>query len=302
MTCCVRVQPPASLHRFQSRWRGLIGQFLTVLMMFGLATWYSQAAARGATDAQSATGTAGRAAAAVSRGKPASPQVMKILGMLYHRGGTLKNFTANLRVTIKHLRSGETDINLGKIWYENKKGHTRFDIHFSILAVDGAIARHHADHDIIFDGRWLIDRDGSAKIYRKIEIAPPGTHFNPLKLGQGPIPIPIGQRPATVLREFHVRLLKPVKTQPHLVVLKLIPRDPKAFTFLSLTFWINTELQLPISIRRVDPDGTPTLAAFSKIKINAAMHHSFHVSPPPSNAGWTISIQRARKEPGKANR
>ncbi len=225
-----------------------------------------------------------------------SPRVKAILTMLYRRGKTLKNFSAAVRVTVNHLRSGETDINIGRIWYQRaKSGRTRFDIHFSILAVDGAIARHHADHDIIFDGRWLIDRNGSAKIYRKIEIAPPGGHFNPLKLGQGPIPIPIGQRPKTVEREFQIALVKVKHQGPHTVGIKLKPRDPKAFTFDSLTFVINTRLKLPVLIRRVDPDGTPTTAVFSKIVINKPMHHSFHVSPPPSDAGWTVTIKRIKR-------
>ncbi|MGC8561052.1 MAG: LolA family protein [Phycisphaerae bacterium] len=226
---------------------------------------------------------------------PANPKIMSILQMLYHRGETLKNFQAHVRVTVNHLRSGETDINIGRIWYEHpRKGHTEFDIHFSILAVDGAIARHHADHDIIFDGRWLIDRNGSAKIYRKIEIAPPGRHFNPLKLGEGPIPIPVGQRPLTVLREFHVKMPAKKKLSPNCVAIKLTPRNPKAFTFDSLTFLINTRLKLPVSIKRVDPDGTPTTAVFSKIVINKPMHHSFHISPPPADAGWTVTIKRIK--------
>ena len=226
---------------------------------------------------------------------PVNPKIMHILQMLYHRGKTLKNFRAHVRVTVNHLRSGETDINLGRIWYEHsRKGHTEFDIHFSILAVDGAIARHHADHDIIFDGRWLIDRNGSAKIYRKIEIAPPGRHFNPLKLGEGPIPIPVGQQPLTVLREFHVKIPAKKKLPPNCVAIKLTPRNPKAFTFDSLTFIINTRLKLPVSIKRVDPDGTPTTAVFSKIVINKPMHHSFHISPPPADAGWTVTIKRIK--------
>ena len=229
---------------------------------------------------------------------PVNPTIMHILQMLYHRGKTLKNFRAAVRVTVHHLRSGETDINIGRIWYEHsRKGHTRFDIHFSILAVDGAIARHHADHDIIFNGRWLIDRNGSAKIYRKIEIAPPGRHFNPLKLGEGPIPIPVGQRPLTVLREFHVNMPAKKTLPAHCVAIKLTPRNPKAFTFDSLTFIINTRLKLPVSIRRVDPDGTPTTAVFSKIIINKPMHHSFHISPPPVDEGWTVTIKRIKSQP-----
>ncbi len=272
------------------RWQGLNPMRVAAASVAALA---AMAATPGLT-VQAVT--THRPAMAQKVAAPVSPQVMRLLTMLYHRGKTLHNFKADVRVTVNHLRSGETDINMGRIWYQRtKNGRTRFDIHFSILAVDGAIARHHADHDIIFDGRWLIDRNGSAKIYRKIEVAPPGAHFNPLKLGEGPIPIPIGQRPETVLREFKITVVQ-MKHQPrHTVAIKLIPKNPKAFTFDSLTFVISTRLQLPISIRRVDPDGTPTTAVFSKIIVNKVMHHSFHISPPPSNAGWTVMIKRLKR-------
>jgi hypothetical protein len=44
----------------------------------------------------------------------------------------------------------------------------------------------------------------------------------------------------------------------------------------------------------VDPDGTPTTAVFSKTVINKPMHHSFHISPPPADAGWTVTIKRIK--------
>ncbi len=212
-----------------------------------------------------------------------------ILKALQQRGTTLHNFQAHLVVQVHHLRTDEKDMNIGHIWYQRSHGKTRFDIRFNMLVVDGAIAKRHADHDIVFEGHWLIDRNGSAKIFRKIEIAPPGKKFNPLRLGQGPIPIPIGQKPSVVEKEFHIQLLKNKKMPPHTVGLKLIPRDKSAFTFVEVDFWINTRTWLPIEIIRTDPDGTPTTARLSKIVINKTMRHDFHLSPPGS--GWTVVVK-----------
>ncbi len=226
-----------------------------------------------------------------------SPAVSAALKMLQARGKTLHNFSANLKVTVHHLRTDEKDMNIGKIWYLRKGRATEFDIRFNMLVVDGAIARHHADHDIIFDGRWLIDRNGSAKIYRKIQLVGTGKDFNPLRLGRGPIPIPIGQRPAMVLQEFHVRLVPNQAratgnvSQPRLIHLRLVPRDKRAFAFVQLDFWINPALALPVKIERIDPDGTPTVAVLSKIKINHPMRHNFHVAAPAPGSGWTVDIE-----------
>ncbi len=216
-------------------------------------------------------------------------KILVILKALQQRGKTLRNFQAHLVVQVHHLRTDEKDMNIGHIWYQQNNGTTKFDIRFNMLVVDGAIAKRHADHDIVFDGHWLIDRNGSAKIFRKIEIAPPGKKFNPLRLGQGPIPIPIGQKPADVEKEFHVRLLKNKKMPPHTVGLKLVPRDKSAFTFVEVDFWINTHDWLPVKIIRTDPDGTPTTALLSKIVLNKPMQHDFHLSPP--GHGWTVVVK-----------
>ena len=220
---------------------------------------------------------------------PEQANISKILKALQQRGATLHNFQAHLVVAVHHLRTDEKDMNIGHIWYQQRKGRTRFDIRFNMLVVDGAIAKRHADHDIVFDGHWLIDRNGSAKIFRKIEIAPPGKKFNPLRLGRGPIPIPIGQKPSEVEKEFHIQLLKNKNMPPHTVALKLIPRDKSAFTFVQVKFWINTRNWLPTKIIRTDPDGTPTTATFSRIVVNKTMRHDFHLSPPGS--GWTVVVK-----------
>lgn len=230
-----------------------------------------------------------------------TPRVLAVLNMLQARGKSLHNFSADLKVTVHHLRTDEKDVNIGKIWYLRKGTTTEFDIRFNLLVVDGAIARHHADHDIIFDGRWLIDRNGSAKIYRKIQLVGDGKKFDPLRLGQGPIPIPIGQKPATVLRDFHVHIL-PDKALPRghgsavrLIQLRLTPRDKRAFSFVQLDFWINPILALPVKIQRIDSDGTPTVAVLDHLKINWPMKHNFHVTTPARGSGWTVDVEPLKK-------
>ncbi|NNM85821.1 MAG: outer membrane lipoprotein carrier protein LolA [Phycisphaerales bacterium] len=241
----------------------------------------------------SATPTLEASNAAIADSTPASKlasqaELLNVLHALQDRGTTLKDFSANLRVRVHHLRTDETDINIGKIWYQRQGSTSRFDIHFDILAVDGAIARKHADHDLVFDGRWFIDRDGAAKIFRKTEVAPPGSVVNPLKLGQGPLPIPIGQDPHEVLKDFHAQLLLNANGMEHLI---LKPRDKKVFDFDKLQFWIDPKLGIPVKIRRTDPDGTPTTATFTNIKINTGKAHDFHVHVPAPGSGWTVILQ-----------
>jgi hypothetical protein len=220
-----------------------------------------------------------------------SPQIESELQMLQQRGSTLQNFSADLEVTTDHARTQEEDIDIGNIHYQQGQSGTQFDIHFDELVVDGAIASRNADHDILFDGQWLIDRDGAAKVYRKSQIAPPGQKFNPLKLGEGPIPIPIGQDPAEVLREFVVTLLPSDKEHAGLQGLRLVPHDPAAFTFTQMDFWIDPNIQLPVQIIRTDPDGDITTAALKNFQINKPMDFVFQVQPPDAASGWTVEVQ-----------
>ncbi len=249
---------------------------------------------------------AARPAAGQPTARDSRAMVTRVLKQLQRRGQTLHNFSAAVRVTMYHPRTDETDMDIGRIWYEQKAGRVRFDIRFNVLVVDGAIASRHADHDIIFDGRWLIDRNGRSKVFRETRLAEPGQPFNPLKLGQGPIPIPIGQDPREVRREFIVSLPparpvaaagravpRPKPTSARLIHLRLTPRHRNMFTFARLDFWINTALKLPVKIVRLNPDGAPTTVTLIRIQINHPLHHVFPVHPPLPDSGWTVEIHSA---------
>lgn len=242
-----------------------------------------------------ATGVASRPA----RIAAPSARVMRVLRLLQKRAQTLHNFTADVRVKTQHLRTDETDIDIGRIWYQRRGSRTRFDIRLNTLVVDGAIAKRHADHDIIFDGRWLIDRNGAAKIFRKTAVAPPGRRFNPLELGAGPIPIPIGQNPAEVLREFTVSLRKNRRRTPGIIHLRLTPRQKNMFTFKILDFQIDRKIRLPVKIVRINSDGSPTTATLRHVRINQKMRHHFPVQTPPAGSGWTVEIHHWKDRPGQ---
>jgi hypothetical protein len=55
-----------------------------------------------------------------------------------------------------------------------------------------------------FDGRWLVQRDEERRLFEAREMAPPGASIDPLRLGEGPLPIPIGQRKADILARYVV--------------------------------------------------------------------------------------------------
>ncbi|MBL0927265.1 MAG: hypothetical protein IBJ11_06380 [Phycisphaerales bacterium] len=59
----------------------------------------------------------------------------------------------------------------------------------------------------IFDGQWLIERREKEKQWTAREIARPGQDVDPLRLGEGPLPIPIGQRRDDIVARYEAALL-----------------------------------------------------------------------------------------------
>ncbi|MDZ4754884.1 MAG: hypothetical protein SGJ11_10365 [Phycisphaerae bacterium] len=63
-------------------------------------------------------------------------------------------------------------------------------------------------HYIYGDG-WVTEIDERNKSFTKRQVSEPGKDFDPLKLGEGPIPLPFGQTAAEVKAVFDVELCGP---------------------------------------------------------------------------------------------
>src|SRR5262245_39943364 len=61
--------------------------------------------------------------------------------------------------------------------------------------------------EYVFDGRWFVERDRKAKQFIKREVVPPDKTFDPTKLGEGPFPLPIGQKRDEIVKRYDVTLL-----------------------------------------------------------------------------------------------
>lgn len=59
----------------------------------------------------------------------------------------------------------------------------------------------------IFDGEWLVEINPDQKRFSKRQLAAPGEPFDPLRVGEGPLPIPIGQKKDDILARFDAVLV-----------------------------------------------------------------------------------------------
>lgn len=102
-------------------------------------------------------------------------------------------------------------IRLGKLYFATVEDGTSprlkktFAVVFDTLVLDG-VARPE-QLSMIFDGEWLVEKREAEKQWVARQLAPPDAPIDPLKLGEGPLPIPIGQPKSEILARFDVTLL-----------------------------------------------------------------------------------------------
>ncbi|MCA9290801.1 MAG: hypothetical protein KDA25_06710, partial [Phycisphaerales bacterium] len=127
-----------------------------------------------------------------------------LLDALERSGRDLTGFTADV---VLHKWDGVTErreIRAGRFIYdanpETKR--RRFAVLFDRTVVNNR-QEDDRQHYIFADG-WLVEVYAARKQFIKRQIVPPGQVFDPLRLGEGPFPLPIGQAKADVLRRFEV--------------------------------------------------------------------------------------------------
>lgn len=127
----------------------------------------------------------------------------------------LRALQAKIRYTRDFAIAGDTQVRTGTLWFEDVGGKTaanaprkrRFAIQFDKLAFGN---REETKKQIYnFDGEWLVERFDDEKRMVKRQVVRPGENFDPLKIGEGPLPIPIGQKKADILERYDATLLPP---------------------------------------------------------------------------------------------
>jgi hypothetical protein len=191
------------------------------------------------------------------------------------------------------LRSGEV------LFQVKPDGTKRFAILLEKLIIRNR-SREHRKH-YVFDGSWLVEIDYKAKLFIKRQIVPPGRQFDPLKLGEGPFPLPVGQPKAEVLARFNVRTLNAPRDETlaerlagrPVEGLLLIPKPgtPQADEFDEVELFYDPESLLPIGVIATETNGDRKTVTLRNLKRNAGVDESkLSVEQPDPREGWRIDI------------
>ncbi|MBT8485735.1 MAG: hypothetical protein HKO59_12165 [Phycisphaerales bacterium] len=237
---------------------------------------------------------------------PASEDpVVQLLDRLESRSVDLEAFTATLSYETEDAFLGQVVKRKGALLYRIDPATTRagFAILFDVMIEDRR-QFDRAMHYIFRDG-WLVEVDHAQKQFIKRQVTPPGAAHDPLKLGEGPFPLPIGQRRDDVLERFHVTLqplpesgpLARLREAGPLDGLRLVPRAggraAKDIARVDLFYDRLTRLPVGIDLRETNGDRktvrlrdvivNPTLtdADLAKLDIDEPDPRQWHIDRRP---------------------
>ena len=236
--------------------------------------------------------------------------VEDLLARLERSSADLRDFQARIRYDIWDAVTEEKQIRSGELIYQVDPDDRskRFAILFDTF-IFGNRREKEAKHYIFADG-WLVEVDHNRKQFIKRQIVAPGKTFDPLKLGEGPFPLPIGQPKNEVLARFDVKLLD-TPSDPFLakrltdrdvegMVLFPKPNTPEAKEFQRVELFYDRKTMLPVGINAVaadvlDPDDPNSrnrkMVLLSNLKRNEGVDEAKLSIEEPDKREWDIDIR-----------
>ena len=190
------------------------------------------------------------------------PAIDALLDELESAGEDLRDFQARMSYEKADALTG-AELRYGRVVYRRgTEGGSTLGLWFDEY-VDASGRMDKVDELYVFTEGWLVEVDAARKQFIKRQIVPPGKTFDPLKLGEGPFPLPVGQRKAEVLARFLVseapppssRLLSGLEKED-LRTLRLVPlpgtRESRDFE--SVDLYYDRATLLPVGVVAAAPD------------------------------------------------
>lgn len=253
------------------------------------------------------------------------PQLNDTLDRIEAADKTLTNLTAPIRLIRRFpaIQGGGEHTRYGTIFYETKSSGAgqpplrKFSLKFETLDVRAAegqeAARREDKQSFTFDGTWLLETREDGKFFVKRRIVAPGVIKDPVRIGEGPFPLPVGQRKMDMLERFNITIVQPLDQAPEkpdalrallskCIQLRLVPKvdTPGARDFREIRLWYRATDLMPIFAKTVNLDDSSS-EVFLILKdgwdkpVSPAV---FSTTPPPAEEGWKGDI--IEQVPGNA--
>jgi hypothetical protein len=201
------------------------------------------------------------------------PNVDRILDRLEVKGQTIKGLRSSLTykyVTVEPVE--DEQVKEGELLFARTEPNSKFLVVFKKTRA-GGVVRDTGEY-FLFDGRWLTERNDKAKTIIKREICRPGEKTDPFRIGQGPFPLPFGQKREDLLKNFRIALedftLGDPRHSDHLKCIPL-PDTELAARYSRVELYVDRALELPVRIVTESArDGNRIEVDFKDVDVNEA--------------------------------
>ena len=233
---------------------------------------------------------------------PPEASVENILEAVDRHSESLKDFSARMRLDSMDALSEETERRFGRIYYEKMPEKRRAAVVFERTVDSDGRARERLEHYVYSDG-ILSDYDHEAKRLTRRQLVQPGETYDPLRLGEGPIPIPLGQRRVDIEKSFVVSLAPAPKTSlvkdpTRAAGLRLVPRPGTALVeknkIASIDLWMDRVSGSPVAVSITERDGDQVSARFMDIQLNTGIDEKgerWFSAPEVDPKEWRIEVR-----------
>lgn len=211
------------------------------------------------------------------------------------RGDEIKTLRATIIYDRRQGLLGDQQVRRGSLSYDAGRPPDtprRFDIHFDRLLLDGQLRQQ--DRRYTFDGRWLAERDGDAKVFIRRELVAQGEQGRDLlAMGEGPFALPLNLNRKAVTQRFTVALIDTTADDPeNSIRLRLTPLPDIRVEQDQIDFWFDRDTLLPIMVHTLDDAEAEdqTIIRLRDVRVDPDIDEKQFNTTPPAEPGWQIEI------------
>ena len=224
----------------------------------------------------------------------------------------LRDFRANITLETTDDVTGDTERRLGQLVFvqeEGKPATRRFAVVFEKF-IDGSGRMDERPVRYIYADGWLTEADFKQRTLVRRQLARAGEQYDPLKPGEGPVPLPIGQRRADVLARFDASLATApdstilLKSARPMVGVRLKPKPGMADRDLvEASVWYDAQSLVPVGVEAQRKSGR-TVVSLRDATMNGGIDDAQRALlslAEKVTTGWRVDERPLAVAPGAGN-
>ena len=225
---------------------------------------------------------------------------------------SLRDFRANITLETTDDVTGDTERRLGQLVFvqeEGKPATRRFAVVFEKF-IDGSGRMDERPVRYIYADGWLTEADFKQRTLVRRQLARAGEQYDPLKPGEGPVPLPIGQRRADVLARFDASLATApdsallLKSARPMVGVRLKPKPGMADRDLvEASVWYDAQSLVPVGVEAQRKSGR-TVVSLRDATMNGGISDAQQALlslAEKVTTGWRVDERPLAVAPGAGN-